>query len=228
MTTAPHRAHDTTTERVLCGAFALSDKTWTLGCTTGHGQPPRERNSAARHPARLLQEVAQAQKRFGLPESAREQRAALAADRRALLHSSEDARRAPVRQRMHRQGMGRTGAWLVVMAFFGWRALPPRRAVGGGAGGPPTPYQSGARAREPGLTTSGQRQVRGMPTAWAWRWRRAQPERARSGWWRERVGSGGKRWRRSGMVAVTRKVRMARWRVLTTGGVPAGAERQAA
>ena len=27
MSTAPHKAHDTTTERVLCGAFALSETT---------------------------------------------------------------------------------------------------------------------------------------------------------------------------------------------------------
>jgi len=51
-------------------AFALSEKTWKLGFTTGHGQKPRERSFAARHQARVLQEVAQAKKRFGLPENA--------------------------------------------------------------------------------------------------------------------------------------------------------------
>ena len=35
-TTATHNAHDTTTERVLFVAFELSEKTWKLGCTTGH------------------------------------------------------------------------------------------------------------------------------------------------------------------------------------------------
>jgi transposase len=70
MTTAPHNAHDTTPERVLFVAFELSEKTWKLGFTTGHGPKPRERGFAARHQARLLQEVAQAKKRFGLPESA--------------------------------------------------------------------------------------------------------------------------------------------------------------
>jgi hypothetical protein len=69
-TTATHNAHDTTTERVLFVAFALSDKTWKLGCTTGHGQQPRERGFAARHQARVLQEVAQAKKRCGLPDTA--------------------------------------------------------------------------------------------------------------------------------------------------------------
>ena len=48
-------------------AFELSEKTWKLGFTISHGQKPRERTVAARHQARLLQEVAQAKKRFGLP-----------------------------------------------------------------------------------------------------------------------------------------------------------------
>ena len=51
-------------------AFAWSEKTWKLGCTTGPGHQPRERPVAARHPARLLQEIAQAKRRFGLPETA--------------------------------------------------------------------------------------------------------------------------------------------------------------
>ena len=69
-TTATHNEHDTTPERVLFMAFELSEKTWKLGFTTGHGQKPRERSVAARHQARLLQEVAHAKKRFGLPETA--------------------------------------------------------------------------------------------------------------------------------------------------------------
>ena len=69
-TTATHNGHDTTPERVLFVAFALREKTWKLGFTTGHGQKPRERPVAARHQARLLQEVAQAKRRFGLSETA--------------------------------------------------------------------------------------------------------------------------------------------------------------
>src|SRR5215475_2250629 len=70
ITTATHNTHDTTTERVLFMAFELSEKPWKLGCTTGHGQQPRARTVAARHQARLLQEIAQAKRRFGLPETA--------------------------------------------------------------------------------------------------------------------------------------------------------------
>ena len=46
MTTATHTQHGTTPKRVLFLAFELSEKTWKLGCTTGHGQPPRERSIA--------------------------------------------------------------------------------------------------------------------------------------------------------------------------------------
>jgi transposase len=72
-TPATHSEHYTAmhpTEPVLFLAFELSEKTWKLGCTTGHGQPPRERSIPARHQARWLHEVAQAKRRFGLPETA--------------------------------------------------------------------------------------------------------------------------------------------------------------
>jgi transposase len=69
-TTAPPNAHDTIPERVLLVAFALSEKTWKLGFTTGHGQKPRERSIAARSQTRVLPEVAQAKRRFGLPAPA--------------------------------------------------------------------------------------------------------------------------------------------------------------
>jgi transposase len=72
-TTATHSEHYTAmppTEPVLFLACELSAKTWKLGFTTGHGQPPRERSLPARHQGRLLHEVAQAKRRFGLPETA--------------------------------------------------------------------------------------------------------------------------------------------------------------
>jgi transposase len=69
-TTATHNGHDTTAERVLFVAFALREKTWQLGFTTGQGQKPRERSIAARDQTRVLPEVAQAKRRFGLPETA--------------------------------------------------------------------------------------------------------------------------------------------------------------
>jgi len=51
-------------------AFALREKTWKLGCTTGHGQKPRERSMPARDHERVLDEIAQAKRRVGRPETA--------------------------------------------------------------------------------------------------------------------------------------------------------------
>jgi transposase len=378
--TATPNAHDTIPERVLFVAFALSEKTWTLGFTTGHGQQPRERSLAARNQTRVLQEVAQAKRRFGLPETApvlrcyaagregcwlhrfweahgltkhgvesssieinrrkrraksdaldvrkllsmlmryaqgeravwrvvrvpsveaedqrhlprdlatlqqerartttrikgllsgqgvrrtsvnkwpeqlealrrwdgsplpsglrrrvlrvsahhqflREQMAALAAERRALRQSAQDASIEKVRQLRQLRGLGIQGAWLLVRAFFGWRALKTRREVGGWAGITPTPYHSGESAREQGITKSGNRHVRWMTMELAWSWVRDQPESALRSWLRERFGGGGKRLRRIGMVAVARKLLIARWRCLETGVVPEGAVRKEA
>jgi transposase len=69
MTTATHNAHYNATAPVLFLAFELSEKSWKLGFTIGHGQKPRERTIAARDPKRLLDEVAHAKTRFGLPET---------------------------------------------------------------------------------------------------------------------------------------------------------------
>jgi transposase len=382
MTTATHNEHYTAThatEPVLFLAFELSETTWKLGCTTGHGQNPRERSIAARHQARLLQAVAQAKRRCGLSEPApvvrcdaagregvgrhrclqgqgltnhvvdsssievnrrqrraksealdvgkwlslltcshqgerqvgrvrvpsvdaealrhvhrdlepvkqarasttacikgllssqgirltrvnklpepldalrlwdgsplpgglrrrvlrgdahaqflRAQIAELAAERRALRGISQESHIEKVRQLLHLRGIGINGSWLLVMEFFGWRELTTRREGGGFAGGTPTPYHSGARAREQGITKSGNLHGRWRTTELAGSWVRYQPESARSGWFRDRFGGGGKRWRRLGIVAVARKLLIALWCCLETGGLPEGAVRQEA
>jgi transposase len=374
-TTATRNAQDTTSEGTLFVAFELSEKTWKLGFTTGHGQKPRERAVTARDQKRVLDEIAQAKRRFDLPETApvvscyeagregfwlhrfleahsitnhvvdssaiavsrrqrraksdgldvrkllnmliryeqgerqvwqvvhvpsvevedqrhlhrdletlkrerasttarikgllssqgiqvtsltklpeqldamrlwdgspippglrqrvlrvyahhqflSEQIAKVEAERRALLHDSPDASIDKIRQLMLLKGLGINGSWLLVMEFFGWRAFKNRREVGGLAGFTPTPYQSGERAREQGISKSGNRHVRWMTTELAWSWLRFQPESALSVWFRERFGSGGKRLRRIGIVAVARKLLIALWRFLETGVLPAGA-----
>ena len=62
-----------------------------------------------------------------------------------------------------------------------------------------------------------------MATELAWSWGRYQPESALSGWFRERLGGGGKRLRRLGIVAVARKFLIALWRFLARGVFPEGA-----
>src|SRR5918992_5843819 len=358
MTSAATRnRQDTAPEATLFVAIELSEKTWKLGFTTGHGQKPRERSVAARQQERVLDEIAQAKRRLDLPETApvvscyeagregfwlhrfllaqgitnhvvdssaievsrrrrrakgggldvrkllsmlmryhhgerqvwqvvkvpsveaedqrhlhrdfetlkrerastttrikgllssqgirlpslnqlpeqlnalrlwdgspmppglrrrvlrvyahhqflSEQIAEVEAERRALLQTSSDASIDKIRQLMMLKGIGINGSWLLVMEFFGWREFKNRREVGGLAGFTPTPYQSGESAREQGITKSGNRHVRWMTTELAWSWLRFQPESALSVWFRERFGSGGKRLRRIGIVAVARK-----------------------
>jgi transposase len=376
MTTAvTHPKPENTTEATLFVAFALSEKTWKLGFTTGHGQKPRERTVTARQQEHVLDEIVQAKRRLGLPETVSvvrcyeagregfwlhrflqghgitnhvvdsssievnrrrrraksdgldvrkllsmliryshgerqvwqvvkipaveaedqrhlhrdletlkqerastmtriegllsrqglrvtsltklpeqldalrlwdgsrlppglcrrvlrvyaqytllsEQIAAVEAERRALLQTSPEASIDKVRQLMQLKGVGINGAWLLVMELFGWRAFKTRREVGGRAGFPPTPYQSGESAREQGITKSGNRHVRWMTTELAWSWLRFQPDSALSCWFRERFGGGGKRLRRIGIVAVARQLLIALWRFLETGVFPAGA-----
>src|ERR671914_1037262 len=69
-TPATHNMDDHATEATLFVAFELSEKTWKLGFTTEHGQKPRERIMAARQQERILDEIAQAKRRLGLPETA--------------------------------------------------------------------------------------------------------------------------------------------------------------
>jgi transposase len=374
-TKATHQEQDSTTEATLFMSFELSEKTWKLGFTTGHGQKPRERSVSARDQERVLDEIAKAKRRFGLPETApviscyeagrdgfwlhrfleahgitnhvvdssaievsrrqrraksdgldvrkllsmlmryeqgerqvwqvvkvpsveaedqrhlhrdletlkrerastttrlkgllssqgiqvtsltklpdqldalrlwdgspippglrqrvlrvyahhtflSEQIAEVEAERRALLQSSSEASIDKIRQLMLLKGIGINGSWLLVMEFFGWREFNNRREVGGLAGFTPTPYQSGESAREQGISKSGNRHVRWMTTELAWSWLRYQPESALSVWFRERVGSGGKRLRRMGIVAVARQLLIALWRFLETGVLPEGA-----
>jgi transposase len=373
--TATHKEQGTTIEATLFMSFELSEKNWKLGFTTGPGQKPRERTVTARDQQRVLDEIASAKRRFGLPETApvvscyeagragfwlhrflevhgianhvvdssaievsrrqrrtksdgldgrkllsmliryhhgeqkvwqvvhvpsveaedqrhlhrdletlkrergstttrikgllssqglqvtsltnfpeqldalrlwdgapippglrqrvlrvyahhqflSEQMAEVEAERRALLQTSTEASIDKIRQLMMLKGIGINGSWVLVMGFFAWRECKNRREVGGLAGFTPTPYQSGASAREQGITKSGHRHVRWMTTELAWSWLRFQPDSALSVWCRERFGSGGKRLRRIGMVAVARQLLIALWRFLETGVLPEGA-----
>jgi hypothetical protein len=63
--TSPATCHvpESTTAGTLFVAFELSEKTWKLGFTTGHGHKPRERTIPARAQERVLNEMAQAKRR---------------------------------------------------------------------------------------------------------------------------------------------------------------------
>ena len=61
----------------------------------------------------------------------RQQIAALEAERRTVLHTSQAATIEQVRPLMPLRGIGIHGAWVLVREVFGWRAWQHRREVGG-------------------------------------------------------------------------------------------------
>jgi len=148
----------------------------------------------------------------------------LQSERREMLHSAANPMTEQVLQLLALRGIGVNSAWLFVMEFFGWREFRNRKEVGALAGLAPTPYQSGESGRELGMSKAGNRHVRSMVVEIAWAWLRFQPQSRLSQWYQERYGSGSKRMRKIGIVALARKLLIALWRFLETGVLPEGAE----
>jgi len=127
----------------------------------------------------------------------------------------------------HLKGVGWQSSWVLVMEFFAWRAFRNQRQVAACAGLTPTPYASGEREREQGISKAGNRRVRTLMIELSWLWLRYQPGSALSRWFQRRFGGGGKRLRRIGIVALARKLLIALWRYASDGVIPAGAELKA-
>jgi len=98
-----------------------------------------------------------------------------------------------------------------------------RREVAAYCGLAPTPWRSGAMAREQGISKAGNRRVRHKAIELAWLWLRHQPGSALSTWFQRASANGGGRAKRIAVVALARKLIVALWRYLTTGLVPEGA-----
>lgn len=143
--------------------------------------------------------------------------------RKDAIRVSKDQRMEQVRHLMRLRGIGENGAWLLVMELFAWREFRNRREVGSIAGLTPTPWASGDEDREQGIDKAGNRRVRAMMIELAWCWLRFQPYSELSQWFEQRFGSGGKRSRRIGIVALARRLLVALWRFLKDGAVPKGA-----
>lgn len=131
-----------------------------------------------------------------------------------------------VRQLLEVGGIGAASAWLFVMEFFAWRGLSRAGPVGSLAGLTPTPYQSGDSCREQGISKAGNRRVRQLAVEVAWGWLHYQPDSALSRWYRERFGSGNRRSRKVGVVALARKILVLLWRYLETGQLPEDVRRR--
>ena len=121
-------------------------------------------------------------------------------------------------------GIGIESAWLFVMEMFGWRMFDNRRQLGSFAGLTPTPHQSDGMSREQGISKAGNRRVRAMMIQIGWSWLRYQPDSELSQWFERRFGSGGKRMRRVGIVALSRKLLIELWKYVEKGELPRGAK----
>ncbi|HSF29246.1 MAG TPA: methyltransferase dimerization domain-containing protein [Candidatus Tectomicrobia bacterium] len=150
------------------------------------------------------------------------------AECRALMQTAEEASMKQGRPLLTLQGIGTNSAWVFVMACFGWRAFRNGQEVGALSGVPSTPDARGHTADARGIAQAGNDHIRAMAMEMAWGWRRLQPASALTPWYQQRLGPGGSRLRRRGMVARARKLLMALWRFVETGVLPDGAALTAA
>jgi transposase len=132
-----------------------------------------------------------------------------------------------VRKLMGIKGVGPTSATILVYEFFGWRQFANRREVGALAGLTPTPYQSGESNHEQGISKAGNVRVRWIMTELAWSWLHFQPKSPLSQWYQKRFGSGTSRMKRTGAVALARKLLIALWRYVEQGEMPEATEESA-
>jgi transposase len=153
---------------------------------------------------------------------------ALEARQRADLRAHSDAAARQVDALQQLRGIGVRSASLFVMEAFSWRRFRNRREIAALSGLAPTPFQSGSRHLEQGISKTGNRRWRAMAIEIAWGWLRFQRRSALAEWYYRRFAAGGPRARRIGVVAVARKLLIALWRYLERGVVPAGAVLKAA
>src|SRR5262249_13404040 len=109
-----------------------------------------------------------------------------------------------IEKRQRVRAVGRTSAWILATEMFGWRHIENRRPLGGLVGLVPAPSQSGETAHDQGITRAGTHHGRRVMVQLAWVWLQDQRERALAQWYQRRVGHGGKRLRRMGIVALAR------------------------
>jgi transposase len=120
------------------------------------------------------------------------------------------------------KSIGPVGGQELVNEVF-YRSFDNRRQVGSYFGLTGTPYNSGNRQRDQGISKAGNRRARELAIELAWLWTIHQPDSELTRWFRERVRDIKGRIRRITIVAVARKLMVALWRYLTTGMVPTGA-----
>ena len=177
-------------------------------------------------PPRLRREIEREFKRL---ELVLEQIAATEAERDAAVAvpAADDADAAKVVQLAKLGGIGTELATVLVREAL-HRSFTNRREVAASAGLTPSPYASGERHRDQGISKAGNPLLRKAMVELAWLWLRYQPDSALARWFTERVGTVRGRMRKITAVALARKLLVALWRYVRTGLVPEGARLKAA
>jgi transposase len=172
-------------------------------------------------PPRLRREI---EREFRRLELVLEQIAATEDERDATVAApaAEDADAAMVAQLARLGGIGPELATVLVREAL-YRPFANRKEVAAYAGLTPSPYASGDRHRDQGISKAGNPLLRKAMVELAWLWLRYQPDSALARWFTERVGSVRGRIRKIMAVALARKLLVALWRYLTTGLLPEGA-----
>ena len=150
---------------------------------------------------------------------------ALEAEQAEQIRDDQSRHVAKVRRLMGLKGVGRVSATILVYEFFGWRQFANRREVAALAGLAPTPYQSGESNHEQGISKAGNVLIRWIMVELAWSWLRFQPNSPLSRWYQRRFGGGTSRMRRTGIVALARKLLIALWRYVEREEIPKRAEK---
>ena len=189
----------------------------------GRGWAQQLEQLQGRLPAALWQEIARESRRLELVST---QIGALERERQEQLEAMLK-QGGPLVALMQLRAIGVQSAWVLVRELFGWRRFGNRRELAGCVGLSPSPYDSGESEHCQGISKAGNQRVRKLLVEIAWYWLRYQPHSALSQWFGQRFGSGGKRMRRIGIVALARRLLVALWRYLEHGVIPAGAQLKA-
>jgi transposase len=144
------------------------------------------------------------------------------AERNALLVSESTSSRSMPAALQKLRGVGPEFA-AVLWSEGLFRHFDNRRQLASYAGLAPTPWRSGAIAREQGVSKAGNARVRTTMIQLSWLWLRHQPGSALSLWFQARSAAAGGRNRRVLIVALARKLLVALWKFVTMGLVPDGA-----
>jgi transposase len=177
-------------------------------------------------PQRMRQEI---EREFRRLELVLEQIEAVEAERDAAvaMPAADDADAAKIAALAKLGGIGLELATVLVREGL-HRCFANRREVAAYAGLTPSPYASGDRSRDQGISKAGNPLLRKTAIELAWLWLRYQPGSALARWFAERVGAVRGRMRKIIAVALARKLLVALWKYVTTGLVPEGARLKAA